>query len=195
MRYPFELDVLFWADPRSKDWVKEEFKERVSSYEGSICYNPGKAWEIRKDLWEKFLVGPKDDLHFDYTYSTRMGNCGALGEIIQEIKRNPDSRQLILSIWVPRDIEHIGGKKRIPCSIYYQFLVRDNKLHIIYSQRSADIITHFGNDVWLAWELMTWMANQVGIKPGWLYHNIGSLHAYKKDWDILKGGLTTLIQP
>ena len=85
----------------------------------------------------------------------------------------------------------------IPCSMYYDFLIRQNGkgekvLHICYHQRSSDFVTHFGNDVYLAWKLMEYVAKEVGVKPGYLYHTIDSLHAYKKDWLALASNLEDL---
>ena len=81
--------------------------------------------------------------------------------------------------------------------MYYDFLIRQNGkgekvLHICYHQRSSDFVTHFGNDVYLAWRLMEYVAQEVGIKPGYLYHTIDSLHAYKKDWTALASNLEDL---
>lgn len=80
--------------------------------------------------------------------------------------------------------------------MYYDFLIRENargekQLNICYHQRSSDFVTHFGNDVYLAWRLMEYVASEVGIKPGYLYHTIDSLHSYKKDWVKLKTSIQT----
>jgi len=173
-----KVDFLFFADERAKEWAKAEFAERVSfDYK-----NPGEAWKIRKELWEQFLNRQGE---FDYAYNKRMKI--SLHAVINELERNPDSRQAIISIWDPKiDVYGLGGITRVPCSIYYQILVRDGKVNIIYNQRSADVVTHFGNDVYLAFKLMEYVAHAIGIKPGHLFHNIGSLHAYKKDWTQLK---------
>jgi thymidylate synthase len=173
-------DYLFLADPTSKEWVRAEFGERIDP-SGEI--NPGEAYKLRKDLWEQFMVKGKQD----YSYNERMMPSVALQNIVCELRANPDSRQLVLSIWDRKeDTWGIGGHKRVPCSVYYQFLYRQGRLHIIYNQRSADVVTHFGNDVWLAWELMRFVAKETRLEPGFLYHNIASLHSYKKDWVTLK---------
>ena len=65
------------------------------------------------------------------------------------------------------------------------------QLNICYHQRSSDFVTHFGNDVYLAWKLMEYVAREVGTKPGYLYHTIDSLHSYKKDWVKLKTSIQT----
>lgn len=169
---------LFFADPRAKEWADQEFFERIDSQ----YVNPGKAWKLRKDLWEQFL----NELgQFDYSYNRRIGF--SLNEVINELERNPDSRQAIIAIWDPmKDPAGMGGAFRIPCSMYYQLLVRDGMVNIIYNQRSADVVTHFGNDVYLAYQLMLYISIALRLKAGYLFHNIGSLHAYKKDWPKLK---------
>ena len=51
------------------------------------------------------------------------------------------------------------------------------------------ITNHFGDDVYLAWCLMEYVAENVGVLPGYLYHTIDSLHCYKRDWDKLRSNV------
>lgn len=174
----FKVDYLFFAENKARVWADAEFQERVSS----TYVNPGKAWEQRKHIWAEFL---NEKGRFDYSYNNRM--FLSLNATIKELIRNLDSRQAIINVWDAQiDPTNLGGKKRIPCSMYYQILVRNNTVNIIYSQRSADVVTHLGNDIYLAYKLMEYVANEIGVKTGYLFHNIGSLHTYKKDWHILK---------
>lgn len=173
---------------KSKDWADAEFKERVSNE----WVNPGTAWELRKDVWEQFLV----DGIFDYTYNIRMT---PLNDLIRLLKKDSDTRKAVLPIFNgvgQVDTNYYDGERRIPCSMYYDFLIRENargekQLNICYHQRSSDFVTHFGNDVYLAWRLMEYVASEVKIKPGYLYHTIDSLHSYKKDWIKLKTSIQT----
>ena len=182
--------VWLFVFSHSKEWADAEFKERIDT---SGIINPGKAWELRKDLWEQFLVNGK----FDYTYNERMV---ILPYTIQLLKSDSDTRKAVLPIFNGNgedDTLYYHGNKRIPCSMYYDFLIRQNGkgekvLHICYHQRSSDFVTHFGNDVYLAWRLMEYVAKEVGVKPGYLYHTIDSLHAYKKDWTVLASNLEDL---
>lgn len=181
--------VWLFIFSHSKEWADAEFKERIGWYD----LNPGKAWELRKDLWEQFLVNGK----FDYTYNERMV---ILPYTIQLLRSDSDTRKAVLPIFNGNgedDTLYYHGNKRIPCSMYYDFLIRQNGkgekvLHICYHQRSSDFVTHFGNDVYLAWRLMEYVAKEVGVKPGYLYHTIDSLHAYKKDWTSLASNLEDL---
>lgn len=200
--------LLWLPDPeylftytKCRDWADAEFEERISGEN----INPGKAWELRKDVWEEFLVNNR----FDYTYSGRMNSLthykgkiiSKLQAVINLLKDDQDTRKAILDIYggyhvhpTVVDSDFLDGRERIPCSMYYDFLIRENssgekQLNICYHQRSSDFITHFGNDVYLAWRLMEYVSKEVGVKPGYLYHTIDSLHAYKKDWVKLKSSL------
>ena len=188
---------------KSKDWADAEFKERISG----VMENPGKAWELRKDIWEEFLVNG----FFDYTYAERMNETvsykgkafSKIEAIIELLKTDNDTRKAILNIYGEDgfnedcDSNYLGGEHRIPCSMYYDFLIRENAkgekvLHICYHQRSCDFIGHGGDDIYLAWKLKDHVAEKVGIKSGYLYHTIDSLHSYKKDWWMLKTSLNDI---
>lgn len=75
---------------RSREWADAEFQERIDTSSNPV--NPGKAWELRKDLWEQFLVNGK----FDYTYNERMV---ILPYTIQLLKSDSDTRKAVLPIF------------------------------------------------------------------------------------------------
>lgn len=187
------------AYSKSMDWVEAEFKERVAL---SDATNPGEAYKLRQKVWEQFL---NLEGKFDYTYGERFatmiseGNSDydvpTLNRIIHELRVNPGTRQAILPIFHHTDLDGMGGRMRIPCSMYYMLMLRPNvdgelELHLSYHQRSSDFVTHFGNDVLLAWKMKDYIAEKVGVKSGRLYHIIDSLHAYQKDWSIMKDTLS-----
>lgn len=178
-------EYLFIFEPSVKEWADEEFEERISYN----FINPGKAWKMREKVWQEFLteIGT-----FDYSYNGRIQPGGNLALIIKELSRNPDTRQAWLPIFHEKDVRYMGGTRRIPCSLGYHFMVRDGILHMDYIQRSADAVTHFGNDVYLAWKLMDHVALMSGYETGYLTHMIFSFHAYKKDWKKLSDGISKL---
>lgn len=178
----------------SRKWADAEFKERISGE----TINPGNAWKLRPEIWEEFLVSDsRGNLFFDYTYAQRMNSPimykghkeTPLDAIVDLLKNDPDTRKAILTIFDSRDEYHYTGDMRIPCSMYYGFFIRNGQLNMTYHQRSSDFITHFGNDVYLAWSLKNYIAEQVNVKPGHLIHTIDSLHCYKKDWSKLKNSV------
>jgi thymidylate synthase len=214
--------VWLFVFSHSKEWADAEFQERITFEPNGEPWNPGEAWKLRRDLWEQFLVKEEisfvgNETHkeyheiFEYTYSERIMKpvyfngtvMPKIMAIIQLLKSDQDTRKAVLNIYgtdnynEDEDSDHYDGSRRIPCSMYYDFLIRQNGkgekvLHICYHQRSSDFVTHFGNDVYLAWRLMEYVAQEVGVKPGYLYHTIDSLHSYKKDWKYLNTNLEDL---
>jgi len=178
-------NLYLFSKPGSKEWVKAEFAERINPSTG----NPGEAWKIRKEEWEVFL---NEQGKMDYTYPERLHDHGALQNIANELHRNPGSRQCWLPVFHPKDVLHLGGSRRIPCTLGYNFSIRKGELNLTYIQRSADYVSHLGNDIHLAWMMMEHMANRVGVEPGYLDHFIFSIHSYKRDWATLEAGISKL---
>ena len=155
----------------NQEWCKQEFLERINP---ETC-NPGKAWLLRKSTWEPFL---NERGEFDYTYSERMNLFDQITRVINELKENPDTRQAIIHINIPSDCK-VWRKNRIPCSMYYQLMIRRGKVDIIYNMRSSDFDTHFKNDIWLASELRNYISEEIDRQPGLFHMNVGSLHRYR----------------
>ena len=153
------------------EWNFAEHKERVNP-ESS---NPGEAWKLRENVWKEFL---NDEGKFDYTYQHRFYMHDQLNLVVKELQENPDTRQAIIHVHFPDDNSKMR-KDRIPCSVYYQFMMRRGKLDVIYNMRSSDFDTHFKNDIWQADELRRYIADKIGVEIGLFHMNIGSLHRYK----------------
>lgn len=158
----------------SLPWADEEFKERLTW----PPVNPGEAWQLRKEVWTEFLC---EDGCFAYSYSERFGKHNQIQAILERIKIDPDSRQLFLAVYNPADIQNMGGISRVPCTIGYQIQVREELLHLTYIQRSADFVTHFNNDVYLAAMMQKYLAEKSGYKIGRYTHFIMSLHMFRRD--------------
>lgn len=157
------------------NWCLEDFEERIAP--GLI--NPGEAWRLRSEVWEQFL---QDNKRFSYSYNERIRM--QLELIIDELRLHPTTRQAIIEIHNNIiDIQNIGGQRRIPCSMFYQFLLRDDKLDIYYIMRSCDFITHWANDVWQAINLLIYVSRRIKVDHGKFMHYVTSLHGYKKDFE------------
>lgn len=156
------------------EWAEEDFKERISTK----CMNPGEAYKLR-DVWEEFVHDGK----FSYSYPERIND--QIERVVACLSETPSSRNAIISLWDPNiDKERIGGKMRVPCSMYYQILIRDGKVNMLYNIRSNDLMTHWCWDVYLAIKVQEYVASKLGLPTGWFIQQIGSLHSYQKD---LKG--------
>ena len=164
-------------------YCKQELVDRL----GIGARNPGNAYKIRPHIWEEFLQA---DGKFSYTYNERMHgintppNEDQLYRVIQELRNKPNTRQAVVSIYDYKlDLPNWGGKKRIPCSMYYQFLLRKDELNLIYTMRSCDYYTHLPIDLWLAIRLLEYVAKRINKNTGRFIHFVGSLHAFQKDFE------------
>jgi thymidylate synthase len=96
-------------------------------------------------------------------------------QVIQQIKKNPDSRRLIVSAWNVADID---GMALPPCHCLFQFYVSKGELSCQLYQRSADIFLGVPFNI-ASYALLTLMIAQVcGLKPGEFIHTFGDLHLY-----------------
>jgi len=164
------------------DWLITELCERMNGLYGKEPLNPGIAWKNNSDFWGKFIRNGV----FSYSYAERMQE--QLPYIIRELKEKPNTRQAVLTMYDKHnDMLHWGGRDRVPCSLTYQFMLREDKLVLIYNQRSCDFVKFFPSDVWLTVGMLLHVANAIEKEPGQFIHFLGSLHAFAgdlKDKDI-----------
>ena len=103
-----------------------------------------------------------------------------IANVISQIKKNPDSRRLIVSAWNVADIEKIALP---PCHTMFQFYVADGKLSCQLYQRSADIFLGVPFNI-ASYTLFTMMTAQVcDLEPGDFVHTFGDAHIYLNHLD------------
>jgi thymidylate synthase len=99
-----------------------------------------------------------------------------MANVLAMLKRNPDSRRLIVSAWNPAEVEQMALP---PCHCLFQFYVADGRLSCQLYQRSADIFLGVPFNI-ASYALLTLMIAQVaGLKPGDFVHTLGDAHLYK----------------
>lgn len=177
------LEFLFKDEAQKiEDYCKQEILDRIDRR----GLNPGNSYKIRMDLWQK-LMSKKENDKFDYTYSERINYSRQLDNAIAALKDDEHSRRAMIMIFKPEDtMESSGFQTRIPCSVSYQFLIRNNKLMVLYYIRSNDYFKHFAIDIWLTQALQEYVWTQLqdtypGLKIGPLNYYAGSFHAYHED--------------
>jgi thymidylate synthase len=103
-----------------------------------------------------------------------------ISQVVADIKKNPDSRRLIVSAWNPADIPDMA---LAPCHCLFQFYVADGRLSCQLYQRSADIFLGVPFNI-ASYALLTMMMAQVtGLKPGEFIHTFGDAHLYMNHLD------------
>lgn len=103
--------------------------------------------------------------------------------VVNELKRDSDSRRAVIHIRTPDDSVH--AVKDVPCTLALQFFIRDEKLHLHVNMRSSDIILGLSYDVPAFTIMQEVMANELGVGLGEYVHTSNSLHCYERDFKML----------
>ncbi len=100
--------------------------------------------------------------------------------LIDEIRRNPDSRRLIVSAW---NVAELPKMALMPCHSLFQFYVADGKLSCQLYQRSGDIFLGVPFNI-ASYALLTHMVAQVcGLQVGDFVHTLGDAHLYSNHYE------------
>jgi thymidylate synthase len=103
------------------------------------------------------------------------GVIDQIANVVAAIRRDPDSRRLIVTAWNPADIPKMALP---PCHCLFQFYVSEGKLSCQLYQRSADVFLGVPFNI-ASYALLTLMVAQVtGLKPGEFVHTLGDAHLY-----------------
>ncbi len=115
-----------------------------------------------------------------------------IDNVIAEIKRNPQSRRLIVSAWNVAEIEKMALP---PCHVLFQFYVSDGELSCQLYQRSADLFLGVPFNI-ASYSLLTMMVAQVcDLRPGDFIHTFGDLHLYRNHLDQTREQLSRDFRP
>ncbi|MDO8958442.1 MAG: thymidylate synthase [Rhodocyclaceae bacterium] len=139
-------------------------------------------------IWDEW-ADANGDLGPVYGYQWRHWPRGEGGEIdqitqlIEGLKKNPDSRRHIVTAWNPADVDRMALP---PCHALFQFYVADGRLSCQLYQRSADIFLGVPFNI-ASYALLTLMVAQVvGFKPGDFVHTLGDAHLYSNHLEQAK---------
>jgi thymidylate synthase len=131
-------------------------------------------------IWNEW-AGETGDLGPVYGYQWRSwptqdgGTIDQISNLISDIRRNPDSRRLIVTAWNPADVPNMALP---PCHCLFQFYVANGELSCQLYQRSADIFLGVPFNI-ASYALLTMMVAQVtDLKAGEFIHTFGDAHLY-----------------
>ncbi|UPT65545.1 MAG: thymidylate synthase [Sphingobacteriales bacterium JAD_PAG50586_3] len=120
------------------------------------------------------------------------GSIDQITNLINQIKKNPDSRRLIVSAWNVADVDKMALP---PCHCLFQFYVADGKLSCQLYQRSADVFLGVPFNI-ASYALLTMMVAQVcGLEAGEFIHTFGDAHLYSNHIEQTKLQLSRDIRP
>jgi thymidylate synthase len=191
IRYLLQHNNNIWNEWAFKNWVESE------AYDGPDMTDFGRRSlqdDNFREAYEKQMGRFKQQILTDDVFSERFGHLGdvygkqwrnwkttqgesidQLQDIIEMIKKNPDSRRLIISAWNPEDVPSMALP---PCHTMFQFYVADNKLSCQLYQRSGDIFLGIPFNI-ASYSLLTHLiAKECGLEVGEFIHTIGDAHLY-----------------
>lgn len=194
-----QSDAISFIGP-DLPWAEGHFRERIAGEP----INPG-DWH---DKWPYHLNAEKLHQHegkYDHNYMERFWpknlmpqgyrfKTGDLRDVADLLIAEPYTRQAYLPVWFPEDTGVTEGQ-RVPCTLGYQFLIRDGQMHLSYHLRSCEAYRHFTNDVYMAVRLAQMIVNDMhlrcaskmreiapeGLQLGNLHMTIGSFHGFVGD--------------
>jgi thymidylate synthase len=115
-----------------------------------------------------------------------------ISEVIETIRRNPDSRRLIVTAWNPGDVDKMALP---PCHCLFQFYVAQGRLSCQLYQRSADVFLGIPFNI-ASYALLTMMVAQVAdLQPGEFIHTLGDAHLYLNHLDQARLQLSRAPRP
>jgi len=184
IKYLLENGCNIWTGDAYKQYVKvweydldeplseEDFVERIKTDEdfarvwGELGPTYGKQWRSIQDTFSPTLI-PIDQLR----------------NLIQEIKKNPNSRRLLVSSWA---VDKIRNMILPPCHYAFQCYIADGKLSLMWIQRSADLFLGVPFNISSYGMLLLLLCKETGYKPGELIGNFGDIHLYKNHLEQAK---------
>lgn len=149
-------------------------------------------------IWDEWAnengdLGPIYGKQWTSWETTEGQKINQIADVIEMIKKTPDSRRLIVSGWNVGDLQKlISGKKTAPppCHTIFQFYVLNGKLSCQLYQRSADIFLGVPFNI-ASYSLLTTMIAQVcNLEPGEFVHTFGDLHIYKNHFNQVQEQLS-----
>ncbi len=120
------------------------------------------------------------------------GHVDQIAEIIDTIKKNPDSRRIIVSSW---NVAQLPEMKLAPCHAFFQLYVADGKLSLQLYQRSADIFLGVPFNIASYALLLKMMAQVTNLEEGDFVHTFGDAHIYLNHLEQVELQLTRELRP
>lgn len=169
---------FYSENPWNEKLTRQEYVQKIKETEYKLGI--GDLGPIYGKQWRSWKV---EDYHDYDGYVTDTETIDQIYNVIEEIKRNPDSRRLIVSAWNVADIEDMALP---PCHVMFQFYVANGKLSCQLYQRSGDVFLGVPYNI-ASYALLTRMiAQQTGLEAGEFIHTLGDAHIYLNHVEQIK---------
>lgn len=168
-------DVLLASETRNPGYTFAGY------YAKWLLYNKQEDWEKLIDKYPhvaKFREQPTEPEGYTNSYAQRIQD--QLPFIIDLLKKDPENRRAVIHILEQQDRVVIGGHTtaEYPCTIAFEFLLRDNKLHMFTIMRSQNVCRTIVYDIYNFTTLMMHIAGKLGASLGEYHHYMVSAHFF-----------------
>ena len=178
IRYLVKNGVNIWNDWPFQSWLNQT--------------GQSEKYTMHSKEWKNMMKTFVDNVIEDEDFASQYGDLGPvygkqwrdfegvdqLNNVIEDIKKSPDSRRLIVSAWNPKDIPVMIKSGLPPCHTLFQFYVSKGKLSCQLYQRSADVFLGVPYNI-ASYALLTLMIAKVTeLEPGEFVHSFGDTHIY-----------------
>ena len=186
----FDLSKKFPLLTTKKVHLKSVIHELLWFLKGST--NIGYLKENGVSIWDEWAdqngdLGPVYGSQWRSWQTSDGKTIDQISNLIESIKKNPDSRRLIVSAW---NVGEVDKMKLPPCHCFFQFYVANDKLSCQLYQRSADIFLGVPFNI-ASYALLTLMIAQVtNLAPGEFVHTLGDAHIYSNHIEQVKQQLS-----
>lgn len=182
LRYLAERNVHIWDEWPYKAYLvrnnipvpksdSEEWKTGIKEFVSKVTTDE----EFAKEYGN---LGPIYGYQWRHWKTPDGREIDQLKDIVEMIKKSPDSRRIIVSAWNPSDIDEMAKAGLPPCHCLFQFYVANNKLSCQLYQRSCDVFLGVPFNI-ASYALLTMMIAQVcGLEPGEFVWTGGDTHLY-----------------
>jgi thymidylate synthase len=182
----FDLSAGFPLVTTKKLHVKSIIHELLWFLRGETNVRSLQAAGVR--IWDEWAA-PDGDLGPVYGYQWRSWpapdgrHIDQIAQVVEEIRRFPDSRRMLVSAWNVADIPRMA---LAPCHALFQFYVAGGTLSCQLYQRSADLFLGVPFNI-ASYALLTLMlAQTAGLRPGEFIHTFGDAHIYRNHLDQVR---------
>ena len=187
LKYLADNNVHIWDEWPYKAYLIREGK--VVPKPGSEEWNTGVAAFIEKVKTDDVFAKEYGELGPIYGYQWRSWptpdgrHIDQISQVIEQIRKSPDSRRMIVSAWNVADIEEMAKAGLPPCHCLFQFYVADGKLSCQLYQRSCDTLLGVPFNI-ASYALLTMMMAQVcDLKLGEFVWTGGDTHIYSNHFE------------
>lgn len=203
IRFLLEHNNHIWDEWAFKNWIESD------EYQGPDMTDFGLRSQRDpefKELYQQELKKFDQRILEDKEFAEKYGNLGdvygaqwrhwqkrdggfidQIQDVIEQIKKTPYSRRLIVTAWNPEDVP---SSALPPCHVLFQFYVNDGKLSLQLYQRSGDMFLGVPFNIASYALLVHLIARECGLEVGEFIHTLGDAHIYRNHFDQVKEQLS-----